>query len=56
MLTILSETINLRDHLTDLGVDGMITREMSLKMDCETVDWIELAQDRLRGCIQKFPD
>jgi len=43
------ENLKERDHLVDLGVDGMIIlRWIFRKWDVTVMDWIELAQDRDR--------
>jgi hypothetical protein len=43
------ENLKERDHLGDLGVDGMIIlRWIFRKWDVTVMDWIELAQDRDR--------
>jgi hypothetical protein len=43
----LSENLNTKDHLEDLGVDGRIMLQWILKpTECEGMDWIHLAKDK----------
>jgi hypothetical protein len=37
-----------RDHLQDLNMDGRNKLKMDLKEGCEGVDWIQVAQDRVK--------
>jgi len=39
-----------RDHLEDPGLDGRINTHMDLhEVGCDGMDWIDLAQDRVRS-------
>jgi hypothetical protein len=37
-----------RDRLEDLGIDGRILLKLILKIVWEGVDWIHMAQDRVK--------